>query len=77
MSKNKEEKKEYYVRFVSENGHITACEASNKGFTAAELIGLLEIKQQDIIRQVHGEVAPEIIYKRTVVKDDQGTEEEQ
>ncbi len=66
--------KEYTVTFRQKDDEITVCESSNKEFTAIELIGLLEMKQQDIIRQVHEDIAPEIMYRRFI---EQGVQDEE
>lgn len=61
----------YELKFtVTDDGMLQTCEASNQEFTAPELIGLLEVKKQDILRQMLGEVKPEIMFKRTRIVDD-------
>ena len=45
-----------------------------KGFSARELLGLLEYVQLDILKQMAGEVRPDIV-KRVVVENDSAAEE--
>ena len=58
----------YELKFtLNDDGMLQTCEGSNQEFTAPELIGLLEVKKQDILRQMLREVKPEIMFKRTKI----------
>lgn len=58
--------KKYTIEVTSENGTCNVS-STNDGFTAFELIGILESKKLDIIAQMTGEIKPTIT-KREVVK---------
>lgn len=60
--------KEFTLTFRVEDNKM-AIEGSNVGFTAAELIGLLEWKKQDILNQIAGKIKPDVV-KRTVIQEE-------
>lgn len=55
---------------TSINGNLTI-ETKNEGFNALELIGILDTKRDDIVRQVNCEAD----FKRTFVNDDGSKED--
>ena len=60
--------KYYEVKWtLDDDGMLKTCEASNGDFTASELIGLFEIKKNDILRQIIHEIEPEIMFKRSKI----------
>ena len=42
--------------------------SQNDGFSSLELLGLLDLKRDDILRQIKGEVKPDT-FKRELIKD--------
>jgi lysine/ornithine N-monooxygenase len=60
--------KEFTLAFRVEDNNMKI-EGNNAGFTAAELIGLLEWKKQDILNQIAGKIKPDVV-KRTVIQED-------
>lgn len=44
--------------------------SENVGFSAIEILGMLDWKREDVLRQMRGEVKPDII-TRTLVIDEQ------
>ena len=68
--------KYYEVKWtLDDDGMLRTCESSNAGFTASELIGLFEIKKNDIMRQIIHEIKPEIMFKRSQVVDEEASHE--
>lgn len=60
--------KKYTIEMTDDGGFVTIS-AENDGFTALELIGLFEHRKEDIIRQMRGEIRPDVI-TRKVVKEE-------
>lgn len=58
--------KKYTIEEYEEDGQsiLSRC---NDGFDAIELLGLCEMTQIEILRQMQGEIKPDII-KRTVIE---------
>lgn len=56
------------VFFEKEDGSIQ-CEGANTGFSAFEVIGLLDWKRKDIYEQMAGNIAPDHI-TRTVIHEE-------
>ena len=68
--------KYYEVKWtLDDDGTLKTCEASNEEFTASELIGLFEIKKNDILRQIIHEIKPEIMFKRSQVVNEEAHHE--
>jgi len=44
---------------------------TNDGFNSFELIGLLEISKDDIIKQIKGEIKPDVVNRTLIVEDNQ------
>lgn len=55
-------KKEFILSFVEEDG-VLNIGGENKGFSAAELIGMLHLKLDDIVRQVNNSTRFERVVK--------------
>ena len=60
-------KKTYIITFEEINGE-SVMNRTNDGFTAVELLGVIELTRVEIIDQMRGVIQPDII-KRTVIKD--------
>ena len=58
--------KEYRLR-ITENEDGLYVGSENEGFSAMELIGMLEMKKHDIVRQANGEIEPN--YERKVIEE--------
>lgn len=58
----------YFILEVFENDGKLSLKSQNDGFTAMEMYGFLEYKKTDIIKQLSGEVRPDVI-KRSLVVD--------
>lgn len=55
--------KEYVLKFyVDEDGKIR-CDAENTGFNVIELVGMMEWKIQDFVRQMNKEVQATRVFK--------------
>lgn len=50
------------TKVTEEDGKIKV-ERTNDGFTAFELLGIIESFRHDILMQIHGEIKPEIVRK--------------
>ena len=44
--------------------------STNEGFGGHELLGFLDMKHSDILAQLFNESKPDIVFKRTVIKED-------
>jgi hypothetical protein len=62
--------KKKFILVVCNNGDTLQVHSKNDGYTSLEIIGLLDFKKNDIIKQICGEVKPDVI-KRTVVVEEQ------
>ena len=60
-------KKTYIITFEKINGK-SVMNRTNDGFTAVELLGVIELTRVEIIDQMRGMIKPDVI-KRTVIKD--------
>ena len=60
-------KKTYIITFEKINGK-SVMNRTNDGFTAVELLGVIELTRVEIIDQMRGMIKPDII-KRTVIED--------
>ena len=58
--------KRFIITFTENDNYEVECRAVNEGFTGMELIGLLEVKKADILKQF---TYPNL-FKRYVVDDD-------
>ena len=58
----------HFILEVFENDGKLSLKSQNDGFSAMEMYGFLEYKKTDIIRQLTGEVRPDIV-KRSLVVD--------
>lgn len=56
------------IATASESGQLKIT-ANNEGFNALELAGILGVKYDDILKQIHGVEHAEVEFKRTVVKE--------
>ena len=63
--------KEFTITFRVEDNKM-AIDGRNMGFTAHELVGLLEWKKQDILDQIKGKITPDVV-KREYVQTDEET----
>ena len=63
--------KKYTLQVIDngDNGDKVTVMSLNDGFTAYEVLGLLDMKREDVIDQIKGNIKPDII-KREFVKDD-------
>jgi len=63
--------KKYILQVIDngDNGDKVTVMSLNDGFTAYEVLGLLDMKREDVIDQIKGNIKPDII-KREFVKDD-------
>jgi hypothetical protein len=59
----------YTIKYVSLPDGSEGIERTNDGFSAIELLGILEMTQLDIMAQLAGTFKPDFI-KRNVVKDE-------
>ena len=48
--------------------NVIHCRGDNDGFNSSELLGMIDLKRDDIIRQMRGEIAP-IEYERLIAKE--------
>lgn len=65
-------KKHYKLEFtVSEDGTVIGVESANSGFTAFEIMGMLEMKMLDVARQMWGEIKPKAVKRTYVEKEEQ------
>ena len=61
--------REFCIRVIeNEEGGVTI-EGTNKGFTAVEIVAILELKKHDLIRQIEEPTK----FVRTVVNEDGST----
>lgn len=63
----KTKKKSYTINMIEENGK-TSMNRICDGFNALELLGILELAREEIIKQMRCEIKPDII-KRTFIED--------
>ena len=61
--------KRYTFEIIQRDDNLRST-STNYGFTPMELLGILELKKVDVIKQIEGQIEPEIEYKRTVIKDE-------
>ena len=59
-----------YTLEIESDGNGIRMKGVNDGFTALELLGLVEAKKNDIIAQIRGDIVPEIEHKRIVKVND-------
>ena len=57
-----------YELLITEEGNRINVSSTNEGFNPYELVGLLETKKYDILKQIWGGVKPDI--QRIVTKKD-------
>ena len=56
--------------YVDENGEVVShMERKNEGFNPYELLGLCEYLQLDILRQMHGEIRPDIVKRKVITEE--------
>jgi len=67
---NNDYNKKYTLEVIHKKNGQMCFNATNDGFHAFELLGFLEMKKIDIIKQIKGEIEPDIEYKRKVIKED-------
>lgn len=61
------EKKYKLELTLKEDGNLNVS-STNDGFNSFELLGFFTLKQDDILKQLRGEIKPDCI-SRTVIKD--------
>jgi len=59
--------KKYEVTITSDKNNKLRLDRANTGFNGLELLGLLEILREDIMKQMKGEKRPEIEHKAKVI----------
>lgn len=64
------EKKYEVTITLDENNHLLL-DRTNTGFNGFELLGLLEIIREDIMKHIKGEKRPEIEHKAKVIINDE------
>lgn len=60
--------KSYFMEISEDVDGVLSISATNDGFNAFEVLGLLTHRQQDVLKQIEGEINPDVI-SRTVIKD--------
>lgn len=60
--------KKYVLEVTKKDDGNLQVNSTNDGFNAFELLGFFTLKQDDILKQIKGEINPNII-SRTVIKD--------
>jgi len=66
MSKGKT--KVYHVEVITDKNGKSSMKRYNDGFSAMELLGLLQFISDEVMKQMYGEIEPDMI-ERQVVKD--------
>jgi hypothetical protein len=62
--------KKYKLEFILDDNHVLAVGGENEGFTAFELLGLLNWKQKDLENQIFGEVKPDVVSRKVITEQD-------
>lgn len=52
-----------YTLTITEDKDSFKVESENEGFNSLELYAILDIKRQDILKQIHGEIKPDFVRK--------------
>lgn len=60
-------KKKYEVTITLDENNKLRLDRTNTGFNGFELLGLLEIMREDIMKHIKGEKRPEIEHKAKVI----------
>lgn len=66
--KNKKPVTKKWAVELTDNGDFVTLNRTNEGFTAYELLGILTQAKEDILKQMAGEIKPDII-NRKVIED--------
>ena len=66
--KNKKPVTKKWVVELADNGDFVTLNRTNEGFTAYELLGILTQAKENILKQMAGEIKPDII-NRKVIED--------
>lgn len=61
------------VATATDDGNMNIV-SHNDGFNAFELLGILDLKADDLRRQLRGELKPDVVFDRKVVKHTEDTE---
>ena len=61
-------KQKYTVEHITYNDGTTAMSRTNDGFTAFELIGILEYSKDEIINQIKGNIKPETVKRKVILR---------
>ena len=67
MKNKKPITKKWVIELIS-NGDFVTLNRTNEGFTAYELLGILTQAKEDILKQIAGEIKPNII-NRKIIED--------
>ena len=61
-------KQKYTVEHITYNDGTTAMSRINDGFTAFELMGILEYSKDEIINQIKGNINPETVKRKVILR---------
>ncbi|MDR9419475.1 hypothetical protein [Gracilimonas sp.] len=55
--------KKYKLKITEKDDESFEIDSKNEGFNSLELYAILDIKRQDILKQIHGEIKPDFVRK--------------
>jgi hypothetical protein len=60
--------KTYTLEITVDDENKMRVRSTNTGFSPLELLGLLDLKRDDVLRQVKGEIKPDV-FKRDLIEE--------
>jgi hypothetical protein len=57
----------YTIEFLVYSDDTTTINRTAENFSAFELIGILELSKEDIVKQIKGEIKPDIVTRKVIV----------